>query len=259
MPEIEQIRVEQVSLAPRSFTQASGPLPDSIAWLLQDLSFRIQTGERVAIVGPSGSGKTSLLRLLNRLSEPTRGTIYWQQTPYCEIPVVQLRQQVGLVLQESKLLGKTVQQTLEYPLELRQLDRKLIRQRVGEWVERLHIPLDWLDRNELQLSVGQRQLVAIARALVSNPSVLLLDEPTSALDVGRGERVLTLLRDLASQGQLTPILVSHQLDQAKQFASRVLHLQDGKLIQDSPAETMDWESLRQQLIAAETRRSEEWD
>lgn len=258
MPEIEQIRVEQVSLAPRSFTQASGSLPGSEAWLLQDFSFSIQAGERIAIVGPSGSGKTSLLRLLNRLSEPTRGSIYWQQTPYSEIPVVQLRQQIGLVLQESKLLGKTVQQTLEYPLELRQLDRKLIRQRVGEWIERLHIPLDWLDRNELQLSVGQRQLVAIARALVGHPSVLLLDEPTSALDIGRGELVIKLLKELANQGQLTPILVSHQLEQAKQFASRVLYLQDGKLIQDAPAESMDWESLRQQLIAAESIQSDEW-
>jgi len=176
-----------------------------------------------------------------------------------QIPVIQLRQQVVLVLQESKLLGMTVQQSLEYPLLLRRLDRQTVRQRITEWVERLHIPADWLPRTETQLSVGQRQLVAIARALATQPKVLLLDEPTSALDVGRSDHVLNVLIKLAEQQETTVVLVSHQLELVKQFCTRVLHLQAGKLIQDQLANQIDWNILRQQIVDAEAQQNDEWE
>lgn len=253
-----QIRAEQVSLSPRLFTSAAMATHDLPAYyLLKEVSFGIAAGEQIAIVGASGAGKTSLLRLLNRLSEPTSGNLYWQDRPYATIPVLQLRQHVVLVLQESKLLGMTVQEALAYPLRLRGLSKQAIQQRIGEWSDRLHIPSNWLDRTELQLSVGQRQLVALARALVTQPQVLLLDEPTSALDVGRSDVVLSVLADLTRSRNLTVLMVTHQLELAAQ-CTRLLHLQAGSLLQDCRVDGVDWAGLRTSLIEVEQQQQAEW-
>lgn len=257
-----QLRADRVCLAPRIFTTLKGkPSPPSSAehYLLNGVSFDVFQGDRVAIVGASGSGKTSLLRLLNRLNDPTSGAIYLENQDYRQIPVLQLRQQIVLVLQESKLLGMTVQQALEYPLTLRGLSAKTIRSQVGEWIERLNLPPEWLSRTELQLSVGQRQLVAIVRALATQPKILLLDEPTAALDVGRSQRVLDVLTQMTQCSELTVLMTNHQLELAEQFSTRVLHLETGRLVQNLPAQQMDWQQLKQSLIQAEARQTEEWD
>lgn len=253
-----QLRLERVSLVSKQVTEQQPDSAGDGAFLLQDLSLTVQPGDRIALVGASGAGKTLLLRLLNRLIEPTHGTIYLAGQPYCQIPAVQLRQQVVLVLQESKLLGMTVQQALEYPLSLRGLPPKAIRQRVSEWLERLAIPGEWLDRTELQLSVGQRQLVAIARALVIQPQILLLDEPTSALDVGRSQRLVEVLKTLVETQQTTIIMASHQLDVMQGFCDRLLQLHHGKLLQNLPASEVNWHDLRQSLVQAQARQPDEW-
>lgn len=226
--------------------------------ILQDLSFSVQAGDRLALVGASGSGKTSLLRLLNRLSDATSGTIYWQGQDIRQVPVVTLRQQIPLVLQESKLLGMTVQDAIAYPLQLRGLQSREIQQRLDTWIDRLQIPLDWLDRTELQLSLGQRQWVAIARALVLEPKVLLLDEPTSALDAGRAEQLMQLLITLAKERSLTILMANHQLSLARAFSSRVIHLQAGQLIQDLPTNQMDWTGLQQVFNDLTTQPDDVW-
>ncbi|UBF29201.1 ATP-binding cassette domain-containing protein [Kovacikia minuta CCNUW1] len=256
------VRFEQVSLVPKALGSGSlrqkGTMVRETVYLLKEISFEAGRGDRVALVGPSGAGKTSLLRLLNRLSDPTQGTIYLNGTKLSQIPVVQLRQRVVLVLQESKLLGMTVQQALEYPLRLQQTNDKLIRQRVAEWTERLRIPSEWLSRTELQLSVGQRQMVAIARALIMQPSVLLLDEPTSALDAGRAALLLNVLEDLSKTDRTTIFMVNHQLNLAEQFCDRVLQLQQGILIRDVLKAQVNWKAVEQQLISAEAKQVEEW-
>jgi D-methionine transport system ATP-binding protein len=259
-----QIRLEQVSFASKgiaSLSKTAKPheLPPGAHYLLKDISFEVFPGERVAIVGPSGSGKTSLLRLLNRLNEPLQGKIYLDGIDIQQMPVMQLRRQVTLVLQESKLLDMTVRDALTYPLQLRNVPSSAIAQQVSEWLERLHIPSDWLDRTEVQLSVGQRQLVAIARALIAQPKVLLLDEPTSALDAGRGAHVIRVLAELAQTHQTTVFMVNHQLDLAKQFCDRILHLQKGKLLQDLAATQVNWGELQADFIAAEMKEAQEWE
>lgn len=243
-----QLRLEQVNLTASVGTH----------YLLNDISFELFRGDRVAIVGSSGAGKTSLLRLLNRLSEPSAGSIYLENQHYPQIPVTQLRQQVTLVPQETKLLGMTVQEALAYPLVLRGLPRSQRLQRLSHWIEQLHIPSEWLERTEVQLSMGERQLVAIARALVIQPKILLLDEPTSALDVGRASHLLQVLTQLATSGQTTILMVNHQLELAQLFCTRVLHLQHGQLIQDAPNEQLDWAKLRETLIQAEAQAVDEW-
>lgn len=227
-------------------------------YLLQDISFAASQGERIAIVGASGAGKTSLLRLLNRLSEASQGTIYFEQRDIRQIPVVQLRQQITLVPQESKLLGMTVRQALVYPLVLRGVEHPLIEQRLRTWTEQLHIPSEWLDRTEVQLSVGQRQLVAIGRALMIQPKVLLLDEPTSALDAGRSEHLVQVLKGIATTISTTILMVSHQLEIAEQFCNRLLYLQQGRLTQDLATHQVKWTELRQTLIDEEATTAEEW-
>jgi D-methionine transport system ATP-binding protein len=232
--------------------------PVGSSYLLREISFEAFRGSRLALIGPSGSGKTSLLRLLNRLSEPSSGSIYLENQDIRKIPVIELRQQVILVLQEAKLLGMTVQDAIAYPLVLRRLQPAQIQERLAYWMERLHIPQDWLLRTEVQLSAGQRQLVAIARALVTQPKILLLDEPTSALDAGRASHVLNVLMELAQSQQTTILMANHQLEQAQQFCNRVLQLQQGQLVQDLPAAQVDWNQLRETLIELEQLAAQEW-
>lgn len=262
-PTAIQVRVEGVSLAPKLFTSekvgGDERSVESHHYLLREISFQAFQGDRIALVGASGAGKTSLLRLLNRLSEPTRGTIYLEHRALPHIPIVQLRQQVVLVLQESKLLGMTVQQALEYPLALRQLAKRTIQERLNHWSDRLRIPADWLHRTELQLSVGQRQWVAIARSLVTEPKVLLLDEPTASLDLGRSDLLLSTLADLNQTKGTTILMANHQLDLAEAFCDRVFHLEQGKLHQDLAGQRMDWQALRERIVQAEAHQAEEWD
>lgn len=244
-----QLRLDAVSLA----------APVGLSYLLQNISFEVFSGERIAIVGPSGAGKTSLLRLLNRLSECTQGSIYWEARDIRKIPVIELRQQVTLLLQEAKLLGMTVREAIAYPLVLRRLEPQQIQERLSYWLEQLRIPQDWLGRAEVQLSAGERQLVAIARALVIQPKILLLDEPTSALDVGRAALVWNAIQQLQEREQTTIFMVNRQLEQTQQFCTRVLHLHQGQLIQDLPATQVDWPQLRETLIKIEQQAAEEWD
>ncbi len=245
-PTPEILRVEGVSLtAPLGLTD-----------LLQDISFTLYQGDRVAIIGPSGAGKTSLLRLLNRLSEPSCGQIYFAQQSYAQIPVTQLRRKIVLTPQEPKLLGMIVQEALAYPLTLQQRPKQEIRDRIAAICELCQIPDQWLERNELQLSLGQRQICAIARSLILQPSILLLDEPTSALDVGTAAQLLQVLQNLP---ETTLVMVNHQLDFAAQLCDRVLYLEQGHLQQDLAATPEIWADLRQHLLATETATAQEWE
>jgi D-methionine transport system ATP-binding protein len=245
-----QLRLDKVSLS----------TPVGSQYLLKDVSFEIAKTELICLIGASGAGKTTLLRLLNRLSEPSAGTIYLEGQDYRTIPVIQLRQQIVLVQQESKLLGMTVKEALAYPLSLRGLDKAQIGQRILYWSDRLHIPQEWLERTEVQLSVGQRQTVAIARALVIQPKILLLDEPTSALDAGRASQLLQVLTNLAAAGETTIIMVNHQLELAQAFCERLLYLENGQLIQDSiNNSTLDWVKLKDRLVQTEMKAAEDWN
>jgi D-methionine transport system ATP-binding protein len=242
-----QLRVDGVSLK----------TPIASSYLLDNISFQVDKGSRVAIVGPSGAGKTTLLRLLNRLSSPTTGSIYLENTDYRQIGAIELRRQITLILQESKLLGMSVREALAYPLKLRGVSASNIAERISGAIAQLRIPQELLDRTELQLSTGQKQLVAIARGIILQPKILLLDEPTSALDVGKAAHLLEVLTELTN-GQTTILMVNHQLELSEQFSTRILRLQRGKLIEDSPSNQIDWVQLRQNLIQAEAEAQQEW-
>lgn len=242
------LRLEQVNL------QAS--LGSS--YLLQDISFNIPPGAKVAVVGASGAGKTSLLRLLNRLVSPSQGEIYLNGLTIEQLGIIQLRRLIVLVPQEPKLLGMKVADALSYPLQLQELPELEIRQRLDTWTNLLRIPTQWLDRTELQLSLGQRQLIAIARALVMQPQVLLLDEPTSALDIGTANHLLRVLEELNQSQNLTIIMVNHQLGLIENFCDRLLYLNAGKLESDIPGTAGNWQKIEQKLIQLKTEQEQEW-
>ncbi|MCU0523670.1 MAG: ATP-binding cassette domain-containing protein [Elainella sp. Prado103] len=227
--------------------------------VLQDISFDAAAGECLVIAGAMGAGKTTLLKLINRLIERDQGHIFLDGQEIRQIPVVDLRQQITLVLQEPKLLGMTVRQTLAYPLQLRGLTPTVVTQRLQYWSEQLQIPTDWFDRTEVQLSQGQKQLVAIARALMIQPLVLLCDEPTAALDRGTGQRVIQCVKSLTETTATTVVMVSHQLDWVQQFADRWLYLKQGRLVQDFPSRSINWATLQQQLAQEQAEAIAEWE
>ena len=243
------LELKQVNLAP----------PIGLDYLLTDISFSVERGEKIAIIGVSGSGKTSLLRLLNRLVNPAAGVIYWQDKQYGEYPVTELRRQIVLVSQEPKLLDMTAQAALTYPLELQQLDKRIISQRLTKYCDLLQIPQSWLEKTELQLSLGQRQLLAISRGLMLEPQILLLDEPTSALDRGICDRLLAVLDQINQEQQTTILMVNHQLEVCAQFAQRILYLNSGKLREDTIATTQKWQQIEAKIRQVNQETDREWN
>ena len=230
-----------------------------VDYILRNVSFTVNKGEKIAIVGASGSGKTSLLRLLNRLISPVEGEIFYLNTAYNKHNVLNLRRQIVLVPQEPKLLGMTGKQALIYPLELQELNSKIIENRSKYYCDALQIPAAWLERNELQLSLGQRQIITIARALMLEPQILLLDEPTSALDRGLSDRLLSILADINQTHQTTILMVNHQLEIAQQFCDRILYFSSGKLVLDVTATTARWQQINDDLLQEDQKLRQEWE
>ena len=228
-------------------------------FLLQNISGDFKHGEITGIVGASGSGKTSLLKLLNCLVSPTQGKISIGNSLGENLSVIQWRRSIVLAPQEPKLLGMRAIDALTYPLKLQRLTESEIRQRVDTWTSLLKIPEEWLSKTELQLSVGQRQLVAIARAIIMQPQVLLLDEPTSALDVGTATYVLKVLAELNQSQGLTIIMVNHQLELIKGFCDRLLFLESGKLIEDFAPNDINWQIIQERLERSHLEQEREWD
>jgi D-methionine transport system ATP-binding protein len=224
--------------------------------ILQDITFQSGVGDRLAIIGNSGAGKSSLFRLLNRLNEPTSGKIYLHNQEYRQIPVIELRQQVMFVSQEPKLLGMTVNQSLAYPLLLRGLPSKTIEERISYWCELLKITGEWLTRTEVEISIGQKQLIAIARALVTHPKILLLDEPTTSLDTNSHNLLINALVALNKQHSTTILMATHDLDFIQQFCHHLLHLEQGQLVTNQPIANINWEDVRGRLKKAENET--EW-
>jgi D-methionine transport system ATP-binding protein len=249
-----QLRIDQISFAAGKFAKG-GTIPRS-AYLLRNLSFEIAQGDRITLLGASGAGKTTLLRLLCRLDDPVQGAIYLNGQAFSSLPVMELRRQILFVPQEPKLLGMTVREALLYPLNLRNLRQSEAEQRVNEWCDRIQIPRDWLNRTELQLSLGERQLVALTRALICQAPILLLDEPTAALDAGHRDRILEVISGLSGH---TILMATHQLDLAAQFSQRVLYLERGELAEDGNRDRIDWQNLETAIAKIAAEEAAEWD
>ena len=242
--------MQKVSLTPDPTSYLTAIATSQVSYqtkfrtLLTNISVAIARGSKTALIGATGSGKTTFLRLLNRLTDPSAGTIWLHGTNIQEIPVLELRRRVMLVPQEPSLLGMTVAEAITYPLHLQNLGRSAITQRSQTWIDKLQIDRQLLNRSELELSLGQRQWVAIARAWIMEPEVLLLDEPTSALDRGLSHLLLDTLTELTQLTQpITVVMINHQLDLVQTWCDQLICLHNGHLSQDTEAVSVDWQRI----------------
>jgi len=199
--------------------------------IVSDVSFEVGRGEVLGIVGASGSGKSSLLRLLNRLDEPTTGTVYLDGKDYRQIPPRELRRRVGMVTQRPFLFPGDVASNLRFGPAQR--GESLTDEEVWKLLEQVGLP-GFASHEVSVLSGGEQQRVSLARTLANRPEVLLLDEPTSALDEQSKAGIEELIAAMARDHGLACILVTHDRDQARRNCHRVVLLEAGRVLQSGP-------------------------
>jgi len=201
--------------------------------VLKNVSLEIKSNEVFTVVGPSGSGKSTLLRLLNRLENFSDGSIFLDGQNIEEMDVVALRRKVGLVFQVPILFDDTVERNILFSLKVRREIPPLAGEGVAEkYINLVGLERNLLSRNSSELSVGQKQRISIARALTSEPEVILMDEPTSALDPTATCNIENLILNLKSQMGLTIVFVTHDIEQAKRVGERGMVLVNGEKIEE---------------------------
>ncbi len=194
--------------------------------LVDDVTVQLRQGEVLAVVGPSGSGKSSLLRLLNRLDEPTSGTVFVGNTDYRQIPPRELRRKLGMVTQRPFLFPGTVYENVAFGP--RQRGGVFTEEKAEEFLSRVGLG-GYGRRDVTNLSGGEAQRVSLARTLANSPIVLLLDEPTSALDEAAKASVEALIQDIIRERKQSCVMVTHDLAQAARMAKRVMMLEHGRV------------------------------
>jgi len=200
------------------------------AVILSDVSFSAAEGRITAIVGPSGGGKSSLIRLINRLDDPTSGHILLDGADIAVLDPLLLRRKVAMVLQKPFMFPGTLLQNLQRPLAYRKEPLPDAGSpEVGRTLELARLTADLLERDARSLSIGQQQRASLARAVITSPRVLLLDEPTSALDRPTGDQLAAALQDICRQQEMAVILVTHDLRLAGKVADDLVYLEAGRI------------------------------
>jgi putative ABC transport system ATP-binding protein len=230
---IEDGQLVTVHRLPEAPTIETRTLSRSVAGkvLVDGISIRMPPGEVLAVVGPSGAGKSSFLRLLNRLDEPTRGTVLLNGQDYREIAPRELRRRIGMVMQTAYLFPGSV--TANIAFGPRQRGEILAAEQIAALLDRVGLP-GYQDRDVNNLSGGEAQRVSVARTLANAPEALLLDEPTSALDEASARGIEELLLDIIRERRMACAIVTHNRSQAARIASRAMVLEAGRLIAIGP-------------------------
>ncbi|XGA32945.1 ectoine/hydroxyectoine ABC transporter ATP-binding protein EhuA [Virgibacillus sp. CBA3643] len=215
--------------------------------VLTGIDLDIKPAEKVAIIGPSGSGKTTIIRMLMTLETPTSGDIIvdgvnlWKMEKNGktiqanEKHLREVRDEIGMVFQHFNLFPHMtiLKNCMSALIHVQKVDKEEARKRSAEMLEKVGLG-DKLEMYPSQLSGGQKQRVAMARALVMRPKVMLFDEVTSALDPELVGEVLEVIRDLAKEGEMAMILVTHEMEFALDIADKVLFLDDGVIAEQGP-------------------------
>src|SRR5712672_570423 len=195
--------------------------------VVSDISVQVQPGEVLAVVGPSGAGKSSFLRLLNRLDEPTGGTVRLKGQDYRELAPRELRRRVGMVMQMAYLFPGTVAANIAFGPWQR--GERLTAEQIDALLQRVGLP-GYQERDVSNLSGGEAQRVSVARTLANVPEALLLDEPTSALDDVSARGIEDLVLTINRERRMTCVIVTHNTAQAHRIADRTMILQAGELV-----------------------------
>jgi putative ABC transport system ATP-binding protein len=213
-------------------------LGESVVHAVNGLTLTVAAGEFLALLGSSGSGKSTFLSMLAGLDRPSSGSIHVGDRNLAELSPQNLaryrRETVGMVFQSFNLLPRmTLEENVELPLRLSEVDRRERSARVREALDRVRLGPRSKHRPS-ELSGGEQQRGALARALVNRPSILFADEPTGNLDSLNGEQILLLLREFQTTLGMTVVMVTHERPLAERFADRIAILSDGNLISDAP-------------------------
>ncbi len=209
------------------------------ATILNNVNVSVNSGDFLTILGASGAGKTTLLRLFNGLDSPTSGSINYRGKPVSDWNMSNLRRQVGMVFQEPVIIPGSVR------------DNLLLNQRWDKdspvvsdldllgTLEKAGLQAIALDGEARSLSSGEKQRLALARVLLNRPQVLLLDEPTANLDPGLARQVIRMVAELHREMHLTVIIVSHNPDLIRRYATRVVFIDKGKILEDGSGDILD--------------------
>lgn len=232
--------------------------------VIPNLSFSIQEGEFVTVLGSSGSGKTTTLKMINGLEKPSRGQIEVNGHNLSQTNLVSLRRHIGYVVQSIGLFPHmTIDQNIAVTPTLLKWDKERIKQRVTALLKLVNLPLSFKDRYPAQLFGGQQQRVGVARALATNPSLLLFDEPFSALDAitrqDLQKELKKLHQDLAAK---TFFFVTHDINEALFLGDRVMIMNEGRLQQFAPPQTIVNKPATEyvaQLLATEKQNQSRWE
>jgi len=215
-----------------SIKQLSKLFPGQQDPAVDNVSFDINTGETIVLLGTSGSGKTTLLRMISRLIEPTNGHIYFDQEDILSLNPIAWRRRCGIVFQKPNLFpNMTIEKNIGVTLKLIGTNKKTIKTKVTELIQLVNLSPDVAKRYPEQLSGGQQQRVGVARALASDPALLLMDEPFGALDNITRQSLQEEVLALKKQLHKTIIFVTHDISEAFLLADRIVILRAGQLQQ----------------------------
>lgn len=204
--------------------------------VIENINLEINKGELVVLIGPSGCGKTTILKMINRLIEPSDGQIKINGTDIEAQDPIELRRNIGYVIQQTGLfIHMTVRENIEIIPRLAKMPVSEIVDRTVKLMETVGLPEEFLDRYPNHLSGGQQQRVGVARAFAMNPDIILMDEPFSALDPLTRSQLQDELVSLQSKLHKTIVFVTHDMDEAVKIADRICILQGGRILQyDTP-------------------------
>ncbi|WP_458188420.1 ABC transporter ATP-binding protein [Haladaptatus sp. NG-WS-4] len=209
---------------------------------IEDIRFEVEEGTTTVLVGPSGCGKTTTMKLVNRLIDPTEGTVYFDGTDIAEKDEIELRRDIGYVIQEIGLFDHmTVGENVATVPKLKGWDDDRIQERVRELLDLMDLPAEeYADQHPTELSGGQRQRVGVARALAADPDVMLMDEPFGALDPITREELQDEFLGIQAELDVTILFVTHSVEEALKMGDRIAIFDVGELVQyDTPQNILE--------------------
>lgn len=208
--------------------------------ILKDVNLLIEDGEFMVLVGPSGSGKTTMIKMINRLLEPTGGNIYMNGKRIKDYNERELRLSTGYVLQQIALFPNlTVAENIALIPEMKGWSKEQIASKTEELLDKVGLPAtEYVKRMPSELSGGEQQRIGIVRAIIGEPKILLMDEPFSALDAISRKQLQTLTKDLHKEFGMTTIFVTHDTDEALKLGDRIAVLEEGEIVQVADSKTI---------------------